>query len=58
MRIVDDSTIERSFALGKVDGNEFVGGLTGLNCDSGDINNCYALGPVVGNNYVGLPGRV
>jgi hypothetical protein len=51
-----NSTIDDSYATGSVQGNDYVGGLVGVETDvatSGTINSSYATGPVTGRSYVG-----
>ena len=52
------STITNSYASGSVSGNEYVGGLVGLNSSSSTITNSYAAGTVsgTGTNIGGLSG--
>lgn len=45
-------TIRKSFSLATVNGDNYVGGLAGLNF-YGTIENCYARGDVTGTSYVG-----
>jgi len=45
--------VRTSYAIGDVTGNDYVGGLTGGNQSSGDLQNTYATGAVTGNWNVG-----
>ncbi len=49
---IKDGTIDNSYVLGYLVGNNIVGGLCGY-CKDSTINNCYVLGSVIGNENVG-----